>query len=303
MTIDALNAEFALAEQLRFVAGQGDLPMIEVNNSQATALISVYGGQVLAFRPHDAKHDLMFLSEKAYYRAGKAIKGGAPICWPWFGADPEGLGRPAHGFVRNRLWSVLKTESHENGATKITLGVDSQTVDSEIWSTPVKLLIEITIAETLTLTLTTENLNDEALTMSQAFHTYFAIGDIHQTTVLGLDGKEYLDKTSSPVETKTQQGDIIIQNETDRIYLDVPSHLIIDDQTWQRRIHLNSVGNKTAVVWNPWEAISTKMADLTDDAYQQFICVETTNAASDSITIPAKEKYSIAIEYRIEELT
>lgn len=135
MTLEQLNADYALTHQLThqltFVEGPGGLPMIEINNPLAKATISVYGGQVLSFQPVGAA-DLLFLSEQAYYAEGKAIKGGAPVCWPWFGADPEGKGRAAHGFVRNRMWNVNSTETLEDGETKVVLGLSDSEATREI---------------------------------------------------------------------------------------------------------------------------------------------------------------------------
>jgi glucose-6-phosphate 1-epimerase len=109
MNIAQLNADHGLNEQLKFVEGKGGFPFIEIRNTKASAIISAYSGQVLSFQPKSEAQDVLFLSDKAYYQTGKAIKGGIPICWPWFGADPEGLGRAAHGFVRNRLWNVVRS--------------------------------------------------------------------------------------------------------------------------------------------------------------------------------------------------
>ena len=122
MSIDQLNTDYGIPGHLTFAAGKGGFPTIHIDNGQAKAVISVYSGQVLSFQPATEPTDLMFLSEKAYYAEGKAIKGGIPICWPWFGPDPEALGRPSHGFVRNRLWNVINTATTADGATQVILG-------------------------------------------------------------------------------------------------------------------------------------------------------------------------------------
>jgi hypothetical protein len=133
MTIEEFNTKYKIAGQLEFIAGNGGLPMIRVNNAKAAALISLHAGQVLSYQPAGEPEDVLFLSEKAYYQDGKAIKGGAPICWPWFGADPEGKGRPGHGFVRNRAWNVVATEAMNNGDVKVTLGLEDTPDTRAIW--------------------------------------------------------------------------------------------------------------------------------------------------------------------------
>lgn len=298
MTIQDLNTQFGLTDQLQFVEGNGGLPMIQVNTAHASAQISVHAGQVLSYKPAHAAEDLLFLSDKAYYQDGKAIKGGAPICWPWFGPDPKGKGRPGHGFVRNRPWNVIKTEATANGDIKVTLGLDSTDETQTIWPHTFILRQEITIGQSLNLALITQNTGSEAFSITQAFHTYFKVGDIHQASVSGLEQCQYIDKVDDSKQ-KQQAGAVTIDTEVDRIYLDVPNTLTIDDHALNRKIQIQSSGNKTAVVWNPWAKISADMADLEDHDYQRLLCVETTNAADDSITIAPNEKFQLTANYSL----
>ncbi|MGF1535395.1 MAG: D-hexose-6-phosphate mutarotase [Elainellaceae cyanobacterium] len=296
MSIDQLNADYG-TQGLQFKTGQGDFPIIEIENDSATAAISLYGGQVLSFQPKDEPNPVLFLSKTAYYREGKAIKGGVPVCWPWFGPDPEGQGRPNHGFVRNRLWDVVKTEA-AGETTTVTLGVTASDDTRAIWPQSFDLAIEISVGKSLSMALITRNTGDAPFSITQALHTYFIVGDVTQVAVLGLDGKAYLDKVDGGTE-KTQSGDVTVAQEVDRIYLDVPSELVIDDKALGRKIHVTSSGSKTAVVWNPWVEIAAKMGDLEDNDYQRMICVETTNAATDIVEVPAGEAFRMTATYRV----
>lgn len=299
MMIAQLNADFAIAGQLTFVEGKGGLPFIQISNAHADALVSVYAGQVLSFTPKGAS-DLLFVSDKAYYAEGKAIKGGVPICWPWFGADPEGKGRPAHGFMRNRMWEVWGSQANADGSTSVTLGVASSPETQAIWPHAFKLAMEITVGKTLQLALVTHNTGDTAFTITQAMHTYFAVGDIAQTTVTGLDGTQYIDKAAGANGAiKPQAGGVTLSAEVDRVYLGVPAELAIADGAAQRTIRISSGGNKTAVVWNPWAAIAASMADLQDDDYLRFVCVETANAADDVVEVPAGGEFRLTAEYGV----
>jgi glucose-6-phosphate 1-epimerase len=298
MDLAQLNADYGIADQVEFVSGKGDFPMIQVTNNSATALISIYGGQVLAFRPKAATADLMFVSEQAYYQSGKAIKGGVPICWPWFGPDPEGQGRPNHGFARNRLWQVLSTEALDSGTTRVTLDISDTDDTRTLWPYAFDLVLEVTIADTLHLELTSRNKGDQPFQLTQALHTYFTVGDITQTSVLGLDGTTYIDKVDDR-KVKSQSGAVMIAAEVDRIYQNVPSELTIVDNALNRRILITSTGNQTAVVWNPWMELSAQSGDLTDNAYQHFICVETTNAADDVVTVSAQGECRLEVTYAI----
>lgn len=299
MDVAKLNSEYGIAGQVEFVTGKGDYPFIQVTNDQATASISVYGGQVLSFQPKGEPKDVMFLSENAYYKAGKAIKGGAPVCWPWFGPDPEGKGRPSHGFARNRMWNVLGTEAIATGETKIILGFSDTEDTQALWPNAFELAIEITVGTVLKIALVSRNLNDSPFNITQALHTYFTVGDITKTTVAGLDGTSYIDKTDDGA-VKPQSGDVAIAAEVDRIYTGVPSELVIQDAALDRRIRVTSTGNSTAVVWNPWTEISIKMADLEDNDYTRFICVETTNADDDVVTVPAQGEFRLEATYAVE---
>lgn len=299
MNIAQLNQNFGITNTVRFVEGQGGLPFIQINTDKAQALISVYAGQVLSFKPVNQEADLMFLSTKAYYQAGKAIKGGVPICWPWFGADPEGKGRPAHGFVRNRMWEVIETGVNPLGEVKVTLGLNDTPETQAIWPYAFQLRLIITISDTLNLELTTHNTGGQVFTITQAFHTYFGVKDIHHATVTGLDGKSYLDKVDAGNQ-KLQSGDVKISSEVDRIYLKVSNDLIIRDAALKREIIIRSQGSQTAVVWNPWEKISKEMADLLDDDYSRLLCVETTNAATDTILIQPGNRFSLIAQYQVK---
>ncbi|MEO1341579.1 MAG: D-hexose-6-phosphate mutarotase [Cyanobacteria bacterium J06635_13] len=299
MNIEQLNADYGIADKVKFVEGQGGFPVIEVNNEYAEAKISVYAGQVLSFKPVGQAEDVMFLSSQAYYQAGKAIKGGTPICWPWFGPDPEAKGRANHGFVRNRLWEVQEVVSTQDGATKVTLGLSDTEETRGIWDYSFKFAIAITVGKVLTVALITQNTDSKPFEITQAMHTYFRIGDIKQVSVLGLADKSYLDKVDGGKE-KTQSGDVTFTEECDRIYLDVPSQLTVDDRAWNRKIVVSATNSKTAIVWNPGAEISANMADLGDRDYENFVCVETANAANEVIEVAAGEQYQMTAEYAVQ---
>lgn len=307
--IQQLNADYGITNKVKFIEGQGGFPMIEVQNEYAQATISLYAGQVLSFKPVNQTKDVMFVSKQAYYQAGKAIKGGTPICWPWFGPDPENQGRSSHGFVRNRLWQMRDVSSTIDGATKVVLGQEATAETKAIWNYDFDLAIAITVGNTLTIELITRNTGKQAFSITQALHTYFHVGDLNQVEVLGLENKTYIDKVDGGKE-KTQSGVITFLAECDypkgtlcdRIYLDVPAILIIKDASLNRKIKITATNSKTAIVWNPGSIISASMADLDDQDYQRFVCVETANAADEIIEIPAASEYKLTANYAIESL-
>lgn len=299
MTIEQLNAEYGIDGHLRIIEGNGGLPFIEVDNGKGSAAISAYAGQVLSYRPAGVADDVMFLSTKAYYQDGKAIKGGVPVCWPWFGSDPEDKGRPGHGFVRNRHWNVVATEATEAGDTKVTLGLSDTEETRSIWPNAFELAIEISVGSELTLELVTRNKSEHEFPITQGLHTYFSVGDIGQVKVLGLDETEYMDMVDGGAQ-KGQEGAISFSGEVNRIYLG-SGDLAIEDAALGRKILIGSSNSNTTVVWNPWADVAASMGDLEDDDYKRFVCVETTNAADDVVEVAAGEEYRLTATYRVEK--
>ncbi|WP_295413770.1 D-hexose-6-phosphate mutarotase, partial [uncultured Thiodictyon sp.] len=287
MNIDALNAEFGIDGTLRIVAGRGGLAIIEVYNPLANATLSPYAGQVLSYCPVAAADDLLFVSERAFFESGKGIKGGIPICWPWFGAARAGQTGPAHGFARTLPWSILATATLPSGATRITLGLADDGETQALWPYHFNLLVEITVGAALTVELITRNAGDQAFQITQGLHSYFRVGDATRVRVLGLDGCSYIDKAAGANDAiVTQQGPVTVAAEVNRIYESVPAALTIEDPVLERRIRIASRHSATCVVWNPWVETARAMADLDDLDYRIMLCVETVNTASEVIEVP-----------------
>lgn len=296
MTVATLNRSHALPGHLSFDEGPGGLPVMHIQNRHATARVSVHGAHVLSFCPQDGA-DLLYLSEQAVFQPGKAIRGGVPVCWPWFGPDPLGQGRPAHGFVRNRLWDLRRTETLAGGETLVELGLRDSSDTRAIWPHGFDLSLTVIVGRSLFLSLTTRNTGDSAFQLTQALHSYFAVADIAQVRVTGLDGCAYVDKAKGAGGArKVQTGDVTVDAEVDRVYAGVPDGLGIVDGAAPRRIRLTAGGSRTAVVWNPWAEIAAGMADLPDDAYRRFICVETANAGEEVLTLAPGNSRTLVVD-------
>ncbi len=298
MQPDTLNTRFGLDSQLAFVTGQGGMVHAGIHNEHASATVSLYGGQVLSWRPRSARHDALFLSDRAYFQPGKAIKGGVPVCWPWFGPDPQDRGRPAHGFARISPWDVVQTAVLDNGATQLVLGLalDDQAHAGQDGDLAARL--EIVVGTTLRLALTTANRGERPVELTQALHSYFAVGDIDAATVHGLEGRPYLDKTDGGRE-KVQAGTVSVAAEVDRIYTGVDHDLELHDAAWQRVIRIHATGSRSAVVWNPWRTVAAGMADLGAGDYRRMLCVETTNAGPDVVQLAPGAACTLAAEYTL----
>jgi len=293
-----LNQQFSIEDQLQFSQEVDGFIMVDISNQYAKARVSTYGGQIISFVANDTTEDLLFLSDKVVYEDGKAIRGGTPICWPWFGDDISGYGRPSHGFVRNQPWAVIASQSLSDGRTSITLGLSDSEGSRTVWPYNFKLELEVIVGQTLEVKLTTTNTGSREFTISQALHTYFNVSDVDNISVSGLDGKNYLDKLEG-FKSKVQTGDVTLSEETDRVFQDSLEEVVMNDSGFSRTIKIASSGSKTTVIWNPWSTSVTKIADLNESSYRNFVCVETVNAADDMVTIASGKSHTITALYEI----
>lgn len=301
-SIEQLNKQFSFQDGshiLVFKSGKGDLPVIEIKNEQATATISLQGAQVLSWVP-TGEDEVIWVSDDAKFAPGKSVRGGVPICWPWFGPHADNASYPAHGIARTVLWQVIDAKPLSAGETQVTFKLDTQQLDEsnqKLWPQPTVAEFRVTIAKTLTMELTTFNHSDQVITIGQALHTYFKVDNVANTTLAGLEGKDYLDKTDG-FKRKTQSGPITISAEVDRVYLQAPDDTVIDDK--KRKIIINKQGSQSTVVWNPWVDVATKMGDLGEDGYLKMLCVESANAAEDTVSIKAGGSHTLRVTYQLE---
>lgn len=303
INIDQLNDKFGLSHGqhiLNIQPGKGDIPIVVIQNAAASAVISLQGAHLLSWIPA-GEEEVIWLSDEATFAVGKSVRGGIPVCWPWFGAHDKQADYPAHGFARTVLWQLTNTVALSDEATQITFQLDTRSLDDKLksmWSQATVAEYRVTIGSTLILELNTTNNSEQDINISQALHTYFSVADVSKTSVYGLEGKDFLDKTEGFIR-KTQVGPVTIKSEVDRIYLNTADENIIDDQ--QRKIVIKKQGSHSTVVWNPWQAVAEKMGDLGKDGYQRMLCVETANAADDSITIPPGGQHGLKAIYRLEK--
>ena len=300
--VERLNEEFSFHDGvngLRFVQGEGDIPRVEIHNGQASAVISLQGAHVLSWSPFGAD-DVIWLSDDATFAPGKSVRGGIPVCWPWFGANETNESFPAHGFARTVYWQVKATQQLPDGATQIIFELDTSKVDEKyrhMWPMATVVEYRMTISKTLMLELTTYNRCEHSITVGQALHTYFKVDDVSNVCVFGLEDKEYLDKTLG-FKRKTQSGLITIDREVDRVYLGTDDDIVIDDT--KRKITISKQGSHSTVVWNPWKQVAEDMGDLGEDGYLKMLCVESANAAEDTVNIGAGEKHILQVTYAVE---
>jgi len=297
----ALNRDFGLTGQLEFVTDAGGLIIARIVNAHTQSTIALQGAHIMTWQPN-GEQSVVWLSPAAKLVPGKSIRGGVPVCWPWFGAHASEAAFPAHGFARTVLWQVTASEALADGSTRIVFDLPQSAIPSAQWPHPCRARLIATVGKTLAVELVTENTGASAFVIGEALHTYFAISDVDNIRITGLEDCTYLDKVGV-AETRTQQGAIQIASEVDRIYIDTETDCLIEDGGYHRRIRIAKSGSRSNVVWNPWIAKSAKMGDFGSDAgYRGMVCVESANAASNVVTVAPGEAHSLRVVYSLEKI-
>lgn len=290
-----LKRDFATTEGVEFVEMGEGMPVISVENDAAKAKVSLQGAQLIDYRL--GEESLIWLSEEARFSPGKSIRGGIPICWPWFGAHPSEPDFPAHGYARTVPWRLLRADRVNHNRTVLELALVQTPYTRQLFPSPVNVRLTLSIGATLEIALKTTNCGDETIALTEALHTYFPVGDVNKVRVHGLDGCDYLDKVTG-FDRKQQTGAVKVKGEVDRIYLDTDGRCEIRDPVLKRRIRLTAKNSRSTVVWNPGSKKAKQMGDLGADGYRQMLCVESANAADNAVTLSPGQMHTLAL--RIE---
>jgi len=284
-----------LPSTTRVVAGRGGLTELHIHNPHAQAVVALQGAQLLSFQPH-GQPDWLYLSPRAVFAPGRPVRGGVPLCWPWFGPDPQGQGRPAHGFARQSLWSLRHAFDDTDGRTLLELELTDDDTTRALWPHPFRLRLEVRIGATLSLALTTRNTGDSHFTITQALHSYFAVDRLDAARVHGLTGLGFIDQVpGANPKGPPADGPLAFDGRLDRVYPQAPSRLRLEGATGGAALVLDSEGSRTAVVWNPGAALAATMPDLGPEAHAGFVCLETANAGDDVVTLSPGAEHRLAV--------
>jgi D-hexose-6-phosphate mutarotase len=267
--------------RVAIASGNGGLPKIVVTTKTSTAEIYLHGAHVTAFQKN-GEPPLLFMSAKSYFADGKGIRGGIPICFPWFGNRD---GEPSHGFARITEWQLVKTSAAADGAVALRFALP-QIPGREAWNN-LRMDFVVTVSDTLTMELIAANDGcDDPLEIENCLHTYFHVGDIGAVSIDGLRGAHYLDNAAGGNgELKTQsESPLRVAKETNRLYLDTTSAVEIRDENLARVIRVEKSGSNSTVVWNPWT--TQKLPDDFDPAeHKHMVCVESGNVKQNKISL------------------
>jgi glucose-6-phosphate 1-epimerase len=282
---------------VHFVEGNAALPKVDLAFDAARAEIYLQGAHITRYQP-SAGVDALWMSDSAIYRQGTALRGGIPLCWPWFGADPENSGRPQHGYARTRDFFVAST-SADDSATSITLRLDPAQAPYPDWKNSLQLEFEIRLSDSLWLEMRSTNLSQQAVTLSNALHGYFAISARDQVAVPALDGLTYLDKPQD-YRPLRHSGALLLDGEIDRVYRAAPALIELLDRGRNITTTIECWGNNNLVIWNPGASKARQMADFDDDGCERMLCIEPANALTQSVILHPGEVHRLGQQIRLD---
>ncbi len=277
-----------LPESVHLSGSDPSYPIFEINHPTCVARVAMHGAQVMSWRPA-YEDEVLYLSPEAVFREGKAIRGGLPICWPWFNAHPTNTEMPSHGIARTRFWNFISASESNEG---VVLNFDM--VDG-IWSAAMTLKL----SEALEVILETRNPNEIPIVISGALHPYFAVSDIEHVRIVNLDGADYLDTVGEPTH-RIQKGPLTFKGEVDSIYDSSSSVLLVDDLSG-RTLLIEKCGSPSTVVWNPWVEKSAALKDLPDDGYLKFCCIEAAIANDKAVIVMPGTSSILSMRISVEE--
>ena len=287
----ALNRRCAIPGIAQVVAGNGGLPKVQIATAAATAEIYLHGAQVTAWKPADAA-EVIFVSDQSHWQDGKAIRGGVPICFPWFRAKTDDPDAPSHGVVRTKQWRLDSIMEETDGSVVVVCSTESDESTRRWWLHEFRLVHRIKVGSALSMELAASNTGSTPLEFEEALHTYFRVGQVESVHVRGLDGVAYLDNTDAN-RAKLQSGDATFTSATDNAYLDTEAPLELVDPTLGRVIRTDKQGSATTVVWNPWRQGAASLADLGDEEWRVMACVEASNILKSAIYLGPGEEHTM----------
>jgi glucose-6-phosphate 1-epimerase len=298
-TLAALNAEHAIPGIAEITEPFPNMPAVRITTSSCAATIYLHGAHITAWRPAGSE-EIIFVSSRARYVDGQAIRGGIPICFPWFRGKRDDAKAPAHGFVRTKSWNLESLETHGQDVT-VTMSTSSDEATKKWWPHEFRAVLRATFGRDLQLEFTVENAGTSEARYEEALHTYYLVGDIASARVAGLAGASYLDNTDGNRE-KEQTGEVRVAGATDSAYVNNENALEVVDPVLKRRIRIRKRNSRTTVIWNPWKEAAEKMSDMGAEEWKKMLCAEGANILGNAIKLSAGEKHATTVTMAVERI-
>ncbi len=287
---------------VRLDTGRGGLARLSIDTPACAAELYLHGAHLCRWQPRGQPHPVLWMSESSRFDAGAPIRGGVPICFPWFGPKAGDPSAPVHGVARISAWTLDGVTLEANGAIIVRLSLDCSTLAVPHVPQDLSLAYELHLGQDLSMALTVTNRGGMPSTFEEALHTYFSVGDVRQVSVAGLEGATYADKVDGGTRKTQPDEPVTIGAETDRLYLDTGTAVTLADPALGRSLRVETTGSRSTVVWNPWVAKSKAMPDFGDDEWPGMICIETANAAANAITLPPHASHTMTAAISVTAL-
>jgi glucose-6-phosphate 1-epimerase len=294
--IAALDRRFGIPGIARVVEGNGRLAKVVIATCDTGGEMYLHGAQVTSWHPPGAE-EVLFVSSESRWEAGRAIRGGVPICFPWFADKADDPTAPAHGFVRTTAWH-LESIVQAGDAVSVSMFTESNEHTKRWWPADFRLVFRATFGSALTLELVVTDTGATSFRFEEALHSYFRVRHIDKAQLLGLNTVQYLDKTDLN-RKKTQQGPIAIVSETDRVYLNTKAAIALVDHSLRRRLGVAKENSFTTVVWNPWVDKAKALADFGDAEWTQMVCIETSNVSDFAVELAPGQQHKMQAIVRL----
>jgi len=291
-----LDRRFGIPDVARVREGDGGLARVDITSPVADGKMYLHGAHLTSWRPAGSE-EVLFLSTKSRWEEGQAIRGGIPICFPWFRGKADDPQAPAHGFVRTRSWQLYSIAENNTGVA-VTMFIESDEQTRRWWPGEFRLVYRVTFGSELKLELICINTGKTPLHFEEALHTYNRVSNVGTVRLQGLDGTRFLDNTAANKE-KTQIGDATIGSQTDNAYINTTNAVDLLDPMMCRRIRLEKAHSSTTVVWNPWQEAASKLRDLGEGEWKQFLCVEASNIIGAAVTLAPGQEHTMSATLRL----
>lgn len=283
--ISIVGKNMKLSPSVSIEQSETGLEFINVASSKCDAKIFLQGGQITEFIPKNNK-PLIWVSKNETFQEGVSIRGGIPICWPWFG-NHENPNWPAHGIARTSLWQADEVHESDEQIT-ISLKLPMKLVNTTYWPHQSAVKVEFVLTDKLQVRLTTTNLSNTTFSYTQALHTYFPTSDIKNTVVDGLQGAQYIEFGEGPF---AQNELVNFTRETDMVY--TQAALLQHIHTPEGIINVSRENSSSCVLWNPWIEKSKRLSNFADEEYLSMVCLEAANVLEDNVTLEPKQSHTL----------
>ncbi|WP_432559561.1 D-hexose-6-phosphate mutarotase [Granulicoccus sp. GXG6511] len=261
-----------------------------------------HGAHITEWTPTPGAEPVLWTSPTARFAPNVGIRGGIPICFPWFANGRKDNKSPAHGFARLATWQLLEGVERDGGTT-LRWRLDETMIPKLDGIDPERNRFELEVTQVfgadLQVRLALRNTDDVPLVVEEALHTYLTVGDVRRVSVHGLAGTEYLDKLTKAYNT--QIGPVGFDGEVDRIYW-VKNPIEVHDPVLNRRLVLTTHRSDNTIVWNPWVDKTAEFADMPDDAWQSMVCVETANVRDRAVHLNPGQSHELSLTLTVADL-